>query len=286
MDLEDRLVTATPEGVSVEVVLAGAGSRFGAILLDCAVQLVLLFACLFVAGAIGGAVGGSSSGPLDVGALSVLAFLVLFGYFIVLEAITGGRTLGKLAAGLRAVRVDGQPMGFRRSVVRTMLRLVDVYLTLGMVGLGFIVGTPRNQRLGDLAAGTVVVRERRAAQTRATTALATGLPVAPGGPVPVLSAYAAPLDARGWDVTAVTSDEAVLAERFLRSRFGYTAAARARLAARLANQLGPKVAGAPADLPAERFLEGVVAAKTGAGWAVPAWTSWGPMRPSAGPTPG
>jgi uncharacterized RDD family membrane protein YckC len=282
------MVTATPEGVSVEVVLAGAGSRFGAIMLDSLVQLVLLWACLFGAGAIVTAVtsGSPSSGPILAGVLSVVAFLVLFGYFIVLEALTGGRTLGKLAAGLRAVRLDGQPIGFRRSVVRTMLRLIDVYLTLGMVGLGCIVGTPRNQRLGDLAAGTIVIRERRAATTRVTTVPAMGVPGVPGQPVPILSAYAEPLDARGWDVTAVTSDEAVLAERFLRSRFGYTTPARTRLAARLANQLAPKVAGAPIGLPAEQFLEGVVAAKTGAGWAVPVWTSWGPRGgPAVSTTP-
>ena len=273
------MVTATPEGVSVEVVLAGAGSRFGAIMLDCLIQLVLLWIALFVGGAIA---GGSHSATVIAGVLSVLAFLVLFGYFIVLEAITGGRTVGKLAAGLRAVRLDGQPMGFRRSVVRTMLRLIDVYLTLGMVGLGCIVGTPRNQRLGDLAAGTIVVRERRAATTRSAAVSARGVPGAPGAPAPVLSVYAEPLDARGWDVTAVAGDEAVLVERFLRSRFGYTTAARTRLAARLANQLGPKVAGAPAGLPAERFLEGVVAAKTGAGWAVPARNTWEPAWPPAG----
>jgi hypothetical protein len=148
-----------------------------------------------------------------------------------------------------------------------------------MVGLGCILGTSRNQRLGDLAAGTIVIRERKAAATRSPAYAGPGTPRPAGLSVPVLSIYAEPLDARGWDVTAVTSDEAILAERFLRSRFGYTPAARAQLAAKLANQLGPKVAGAPAGLPAERLLEGVVAAKTGVGWAMPAWTP----APRAGP---
>jgi uncharacterized RDD family membrane protein YckC len=278
VDLEDRLVTATPEGVSVELVLAGAGSRFGAIMLDSLMQLTLLWGAL----AIGlGVVSSAGSAVVDAGVVSVLVFFVLFGYFIILESLTGGRTLGKLAAGLRAVRVDGQPIGFRRSVVRTILRLIDVYLTFGMVGLGFILGTPRNQRLGDLAAGTVVIRERKASAMRPSTVAARGVPAATGQPVPVLSVYAEPLDARGWDVTAVTSDEAILAERFLRSRFGYTPAARTRLAAKLANQLGPKVAGAPDGLPAERLLEGVVAAKTGVGWAVPSRSPTSPWNPGA-----
>ncbi len=272
-------MTSTPEGVSVEVVLAGAGSRFGAIMLDCVVQgAILWLALLVVAGALHAA---GASTVAEAGALSVLVFLDLFGYFILLECLTGGRTLGKLASGLRAVRLDGQPIGFRRSVVRTMLRLIDVYLTVGMVGLGVILATPRNQRLGDLAAGTIVIRERKASAARGVARPATAVSETSGAPVAVVSAYAEPLDARGWDVTAVTPEEAVLAERFLRSRFGYTPAARTRLAARLANLLAPKVAGAPGGLPAERFLEGVVAAKTGAGWAAPAWSPWGPVRPTA-----
>lgn len=280
MDLEDRLVTPTPEGVSVDLVLAGAGSRFGAIMLDVLVQVGILWVGIL---AVDAAFAATNDPIVVVAVVSLLVVFDLFGYFVLLEALTGGRTLGKLASGLRAVQLDGQPMGFRRSVVRTVLRLVDVYLTIGMVGLGFIVGTPRNQRLGDLAAGTIVIRERRAAAAPGPATSAFAPATTPGAPVPVVSAYGEALDARGWDVTAVTLDEAVLAERFLRGRGGYTAAARTRLAARLANQLAPKVAGAPAGLPAERFLEGVVAAKTGAGWAVPAWSPWGPMRPTAGP---
>ena len=270
------MVTATPEGVSVEVVLAGVGSRFGAIMLD----LVLQAALLFVATLVTVGVGFSTKSSLGViGVFSVLALAGLFGYYVVLECTTGGRTFGKLAAGLRTVRLDGQPIGFRQSVVRTVLRLVDCYLSLGMVGIGCILGTARNQRLGDLAAGTIVVRERRTVPTR--MAPVTGPPAAPGAPVPVLSAFHETLDARSWDVTAVTQEEAVLAERFLRSRAGYTPAARAKLAARIANVLAPKVAGAPGDLSAERFLEGVVAAKTGAGWVVPAPSGWGPWPPGS-----
>jgi uncharacterized RDD family membrane protein YckC len=257
VDLEDRLVTATPEGVSVEVVLAGLGSRFAAIMLDTVVQLSILVP---VAGGIAGLVGATGLGLVGLGLLSVLVLLDLFGYFVLLECLTGGRTLGKLAAGLRAVRVDGRPVGFVASVVRTVLRIVD-YLTLGL----FIVATRRNQRLGDLAAGTIVVRERRAAAPPRPPAPDR---LAPAASVVVVSAWAEPLDARGWDVTAVTAEEAALVERFLRGRHAYRDDARARLAARLANRLAPRVAGNPPGLVAERFLEGVAAAKVGGGWAV------------------
>ncbi len=263
MDLEDRLVTATPEGVSVEMVLAGAGSRFGAILLDCAIQGVVLFVGILFAQAMGAATGSFLVGA---GVASVAAFVALFGYFVVLETLGDGRTPGKRAAGLRCVRLDGRPIGFLQSVVRTALRLVDCYVSLGLVGVTSILATGHNQRLGDLAAGTVVVRERRVARLGA---LATTLTTTPGAPVPVVSAYAEPLDARGWDVTAVSDDQLAVVQRFLRGRFGYAPAARVQLAERLAAMLAPSVAGDPGDLPAERFLEGVVAAKVGGGWAVP-----------------
>jgi uncharacterized RDD family membrane protein YckC len=273
VDLEDRMVTATPEGVSVEVVLAGIGSRFSAIMLDTAIQ-----AAVFYVVALALVLGVAPATTLVVAGLASVAFLlVFFGYFVLFECLAEGRTVGKMAAGLRAVRVDGAPVGFRRSVVRTVLRLVD-YPTLGL----FIVGTARNQRLGDLAAGTVVVRERRAAAQRAPASAWAAAPVPHGASAPapaVFSAYEEPLDARAWDVTAVSAEQQVLVERFLRSRFAYTAAARTALAARLANQLAPLVAGAPPDLPAERFLEGVAAKKVGSGWAIPAseW-GWRPRR--------
>jgi uncharacterized RDD family membrane protein YckC len=279
VDLEDRLVTATPEGVSVEVVLAGYGSRFGAILLDSAIQLAVIYVlALVVLASTVDSSGDGASGDgslVAAGLVSVIVLVVFFGYFVLFECACGGRTVGKMAAGLRAVRLDGRPIGFLRSLVRTVLRIVD-YATVG----AFILGTSRNQRLGDLAAGTIVVRERRAATVArpggvgGPSAWASG--ALPAGPAPVASAFSVPLDARGWDVTAVRPDQLVLAERFLRARTGYTQAARTALAERLAAELGPCVAGAPAGLAPEHFVEGVVAAKTGAGWAVPPARGWTP----------
>ena len=268
-------MTATPEGVSVEVVLAGYGSRFAAILLDTALQVAVLYVLgtILVAATASNDGSGSTNGSLLVaaGVISVLTILVFFGYFVLFECACGGRTIGKMAAGLRAVRLDGRPVGFLRSLVRTVLRVVD-YATLGL----FIVGTSRNQRLGDLAGGTIVVRERRAATASRAGALGTASsPV----PTPVPSVYPEPLDARAWDVTAVSTDQLVLAERFLRARAGYTPAARAALAERLAATLAPVVAGAPDGLEPERFVEGVVAAKTGVGWAAPVRSPWRPPAP-------
>ncbi len=274
MDLEDRFVTATPEGVSIELVLAGAGSRGVAILLDTMAQ----GAILFFAGVVSSitSAGSSSSSLLAIGVFSVFVLLDVLGYFVILEMLSGGRSLGKLAVGLRVVRLDGRPVGFLASLVRNVVRLAD-YLFL-LLGLWMILATKRHQRLGDLAAGTIVVRERRAASTRRA-----GSPGVLAGAeamlaAPITSAFGIALDASGWDVSAVTPEQIALAERFLRSRWGYAPGPRARLAARLANLIAPSVAGAPHGLVAEQLLEGVVAAKRGGGWVLPFTTMTPPQR--------
>ena len=265
MDLEDRYVTATPEGVSVEVVLAGTGSRLMAIMLDTLIQGALFFVILAIVLAISAA---GAPALVTGGSAAILGMVDFFGYFLLLEAVTSGRTVGKMAVGTRTIRVDGRPLGFMSSLVRTVLRIVD-YQVVGLVGLSLIFSTKRNQRLGDLAGGTIVVRERRAASSRRRTQM-VAMPFGQSqGPLPVPSAFGVTLDARGWDVSAVDAETAVLAERFLRSRAGYNTDARARLADQLYRRIAPNVAGAPAGLPQEQFLEGVVAAKTGVGWAVP-----------------
>jgi uncharacterized RDD family membrane protein YckC len=269
VDLEDRIVTATPEGVSVELVLAGAGSRGVAILLDTLVQGAILLTAGLIASLVevGSASVAPSSGLVATGVLSVLVLLDVLGYFVILEMLTGGRSLGKLAVGLRVVRLDGRPVGFGPSLVRNVVRLADYGLFL--LGLWMILGTKRHQRLGDLAAGTIVIRERRAASTRRTGAPGVLAGSDPAVVAPVASAFGIALDASGWDVSAVTAEQVAVAERFLRSRWGYAPAPRARLAARLANLIAPQVAGAPRGLVAEQLLEGVVASKRGGGWVLP-----------------
>jgi uncharacterized RDD family membrane protein YckC len=160
--LDDRVTIATPEGIELELVLAGVGSRFAASLVDVAVQLGSIFALAVVLGPLG-------SNGFVVAVFLVAVFLILFGYDIALETWNRGRSIGKLAAGLRVVRVGGDPEGFLTAAVRNFLRIVDFLPAFYVVGVIAILVTGRNQRLGDLAAGTLVVRERRPAVTPAAT---------------------------------------------------------------------------------------------------------------------
>ncbi len=230
----------------MEITLAGLGSRAIAGLLDLTIEVFLLIGALLIFSAF----GGNSSGFVVAGLL-VLAFLVLFGYFVLFEVLNRGRTPGKMAVGLRVVRIDGGPVGFIPSAVRNLLRLVDGWdlLTLILCPIGTIavVATRENQRLGDLAAGTVVSRERFV-QPR----YAAPRPSAMGPPVAV-----------GWDVSAITPDELITVRRFLERRTSLAYHARLHLADEIAVRLRPKVVGADPSWPSEPFLEAVAAAKTG-----------------------
>ena len=86
------------------------------------------------------------------------------GYPLAMETLTRGRTLGKLAMGLRTVRDDGGPIRFRQALVRALLEVVEVWLLVGSPALISSLASSRGKRLGDLLAGTYVVRERGVTQ--------------------------------------------------------------------------------------------------------------------------
>ncbi len=258
MSYEDRITIQTPEGVDLVLTLAGLGSRFAARIIDELIKLAIIVA-LF-AGVV--SLGASSSVPSDltsdnpasdavliaIAVVVVIVFLVNFFYEVLFETLASGRTPGKRATGLRVVRLDGRPVGFTASAVRNLLRVIDSLPFAYAAGMVCILVTPRNQRLGDLAAGTLVAREVKAA-----AATSQG-PPAGGGP----EAVSTP---QGWDVSAITAEEAAAVRRFLERREGLQEEARHRLASQFAARLSPKVAGAPDQLGAEEFLEALVAAK-------------------------
>ena len=112
MQYEDRITIPTPEGVHLELALAGVGSRFASAIVDFVIQAALLIA-VFVGGIV---VFGS--GGFTVAAITVTSFFVLAAYDILFEVFASGRTPGKGLNGLRVVRTDGSPVGFFTSAVR------------------------------------------------------------------------------------------------------------------------------------------------------------------------
>jgi uncharacterized RDD family membrane protein YckC len=172
-----ELVVATPERVSFSYETANLGSRFVAQLIDLAVLLGMLLGLSGVAVAI-----GIWTNDETVPALLLLigGFAIFWGYFIVSEAVWSGQTLGKRALRLRAVDVRGGPIGVGQALIRNLVRPIDFLPAYYLIGAIAIFVSERNQRLGDLAAGTVVVRERQAVSLRDLEARApTGAPGSP-----------------------------------------------------------------------------------------------------------
>jgi uncharacterized RDD family membrane protein YckC len=245
MSLDERHTITTPEGVDLELVLTGVGSRFPAAVLDAFIELVIVVALSFVIGS------NSGTGNITLAFYLVAIFLVVFGYDIAFETLNHGRTPGKAAAGLRVLQLDGSPVGFFTSTVRNVLRIIDFLPLFYAVGVVSMIATTKRQRLGDLAAGTVVVRERRQPRPKPSQ---LQIPPAPDD-LDAVDRYAT------WDVATVTNDEVGVVQQFLDRRATLTAPARSHIGTDLAARLRPKVKGAPTDLDAEAFLEALAAAK-------------------------
>src|SRR5438477_3569824 len=153
---DSELVVATPERVSFDYQVAGLGTRAIAQLLDLLILSAILIA-LFIAGAAAGAVFNSEIVADLIWILG--SFVVVFGYFWISEAMWSGQTIGKKAFRLRAVGDRGEPLTFIQAGIRNVVRIVD-FLPYGY-GVGLIVMfiNGKGKRLGDLAAGTVVVKD-------------------------------------------------------------------------------------------------------------------------------
>ena len=221
----------TPEAVLLEVETAGVASRVLAGLLDLLVQAgIVLLAFVIIAFALRGA----DQSTQQTFVLVVIA-AVLMGYPLVSEVVMRGRTIGKRAIGLRAVTLEGAPIRFRHAALRMMGGLVDRLLPPGgITGMLFVLGTRRHQRVGDLLAGTVVIR----APER------TALPVAVWFPIPYgLDDFAATIDP-----TAMTDDQYTVIRAYLLRTRQLTNAARAALADDLARRIGVVVRGLRACL--------------------------------------
>lgn len=239
MELEDRITISAPEGIELHIVLAGAASRYIAGIIDLFLELLLIIVAAIVFTHFPG-------GGVGIALLVMAVFAAVFLYDVLFELLAAGRTPGKRLTHLRVVRTGGGPVDFPASAVRTLMRLIDILPAAYLVGVISILLTKRNQRLGDLAAGTLVIREPRA-RRRAEGA----------GRDDERAAVAAP----DWDVSAITVEELAAVRRFLERRSQLDRDARVELAVRLERGLRGKVAGAPEELTGEPFLESLVRAK-------------------------
>ena len=146
----------TPENVRFHYTIAGPGTRLLAWSLDMLLVAVLFLVLSMILGLASALVGGYA-----IAALMISGFVLITGYWILLEALWDGRTVGKRAFGLRVVGERGLRLTFGQVALRNLLRLVDLLPGPAGVAALFILLGPQHRRLGDLVAGTLVIRERR-----------------------------------------------------------------------------------------------------------------------------
>jgi uncharacterized RDD family membrane protein YckC len=158
----DQLNIDTPELVAISLPVAGIGSRFIAVLVDhllwaAAFLVIFFFAVLILPNM--HVLGGIS--PLwGVGIVFLLIFLFMWGYFALFEAFWNGRTPGKHVAKIRVIHRSGRAISFMEALARNLLRAVDYMPGFYAIGVISIFCSRQHQRLGDMVAGTLVVREQ------------------------------------------------------------------------------------------------------------------------------
>jgi uncharacterized RDD family membrane protein YckC len=267
----------TPEQVELEFNLAGAGSRFVAVLLDhlivFAFFLVEFLVLLLVASAAeaSSVKGDERAGKWALAILILLNFAVFAGYFAFFEAWWHGQTPGKKVMKLRVIKDSGRQITLFEALARELLRVVDYLPGLYLVGVITMMCNKRSKRLGDLAAGTIVIHERLDEgsvlyQTSTTLVAPVGFTSQPMGQEAV-----APW---GQKVTAMFPADAVarldgkdlmVIETFFARMLDLPLETRAAVAYRMVGQMAAKMGVPVPDGNPERALEAMVYQKRGSG---------------------
>jgi uncharacterized RDD family membrane protein YckC len=167
--LERSVTVRTPEAIAFYYELAGLGSRFLALLVDMIIQTIIAIA-LFIAAANAATSATALANSLHLGAKAMastvlavgilLFFLLFYGYFIAFEKLWNGQTPGKRLLGIRVVRDGGYPVELVGSIIRNLIRIIEQLLGFYFVSVISMLLSSENKRLGDFAAGTIVVRDR------------------------------------------------------------------------------------------------------------------------------
>jgi uncharacterized membrane protein SpoIIM required for sporulation/uncharacterized RDD family membrane protein YckC len=239
--LANTLEVETPELVVLSYTIAGVGSRAYAALIDYTICFIIVLAAdigISVFFAKAGGLMRSASASLALSVIVLVQFAVLWGYYVLFEALADGRTPGKRLQRLRVVRDGGYSVTFGASAVRNLMRIVDMQPVLVYgVGMISVLLSKSGKRLGDMAAGTIVVKEDLVRQPATVER--------PGG---FSSASQAPRL-----YAALSAAEYDLLERFSQRQRDLDPARRAIFAGQLAERFAPALAEYPGATPAGRL---------------------------------
>jgi uncharacterized RDD family membrane protein YckC len=236
----DDLVTG--EAVALDLPPASLGVRLASGLIDVLITMIAFVVVIIV---LLTAVLQTDEALIEAAVIGSVV-LVLVAFPTTLETLTRGRSLGKLAMGLRTVRDDAGPISFQHALVRALIGVIEIYGSLGAVGFFSALLSQRGKRLGDFAAGTYVVRER------------VKLQLAPPAPMPPhLAAWV-----RQADVASLPTGLALAIRQFLGRLPTIDPASRDSIGGQLAEELSRYVAPEPPPgTRPEDFLAAVIASR-------------------------
>jgi uncharacterized RDD family membrane protein YckC len=254
----DQLSIETPELVAIQMPLAGIGSRFIALLIDTLIWSIgMLFVWLFISILLPGI--GAFSKFSAQWAVAVYVFLIFafnWGYFTLFEAFWNGRTPGKRIAHIRVIQRSGRAIGLFESMARNFIRYIDQIPFFYAVGVVAMFASKQHQRLGDLAAGTLVVRDRPQESSAwggsgSRTITASVFPATTTAPEPHL-AFSLP----DHGIARLSSGDLEVLESFFSRRLDMPLPTRVALAQRIASAIQAKSGlEPPAGASVETFLE-------------------------------
>jgi uncharacterized RDD family membrane protein YckC len=253
----DQINIDTPELVAIEMPLAGIGSRFIALLVDYIIWTLGLILLIGVGILLGPALRAFNRLSAQwAEALFIFAiFLFNWGYFTLFEAYWNGRTPGKRIARIRVIQRTGRPIGLLESMARNLVRYVDQFPIFYGIGVITMFITKQHQRLGDLAAGTLVVRDRETESPLWGEAGSRTFTAQLFVPAPMQEPHmAVTLPATG--VGRLASTDLEVLEGFFSRRLDMSMETRQALAARIAAAIQAKSGlEVPPDVSVETFLE-------------------------------
>jgi len=264
-----QLTIDTPEQVSIRFPIAGMGSRFLAILIDTLLQvaaygaLVLVFILVLSAAPKGAAGELSRAGEKWlVAGLILVHFVMYWGYFTLFEALWNGQTPGKKLFKIRVIQDSGRQITFFEAMIRNLVRAVDLLPSFYLVGVIAMACNRRHKRLGDLAAGTLVVHERASEEpiwggTGPRTITAAAFRPAEAEP-DFLSQHNLPVALPADAIARLSAADLNVIDRFFARALDMDLTTRAQIAARMAGQLAARMnIEAPKDVNPERVLEAI-----------------------------
>lgn len=241
--VDRTLSVKTPESIAFSYELAGLGSRFLAVMIDLVIQVAILMAIFWgvmllaaqktpITRAVTTPASSKFAESLAIAFFVAIIFLVFFGYFILFEAFWNGRTPGKKVMGLRVVRDGGYPIDFTSAAIRNLIRVGEATLGFYAASAAASIASPENKRLGDMAAGTIVVRDSAVASLTALLAESQ----------------------EGPRTSMLTDKEHAIVDQFVARRNSLAPAVRAQIAQRIASQVRARVSYDLQKLPDEDLL--------------------------------